>query len=101
MTEQEWLAYLDRFRQSELTTDTIADVLDAFLRRVNTVIIGYANRTHADIQRQERRQAAQSERISEVQQTLNHQVDAVHTRIDALEKAVNNDASNAARPSES
>lgn len=50
MTEQEWLAHLDAFVAQELTAESVRDVLDATVRRVNTIIIGYVNREHDDVQ---------------------------------------------------
>ena len=50
MTEQEWLAHLDTFVARELSVESVRDVLDAMLRRINTLIVAYANREHDDIQ---------------------------------------------------
>ena len=50
MTEQEWLAHLDTFVARDFSVESVRDVLDAMLRRINTLIIAYANREHDDIQ---------------------------------------------------
>lgn len=49
MTEQEWLAHLDSFVTRELSVASMRDLVDAMLRRINTLIIAYANREHDDI----------------------------------------------------
>ena len=50
MTEQEWLAHLDTFVAQDLTVESVSDIFDAMLRRINTLIIHYANREHDDVQ---------------------------------------------------
>lgn len=50
MTEQEWLAHLDTFVAQELSVESVRDVFDAMLRRINTLIVAYANREHDDVQ---------------------------------------------------
>lgn len=50
MTEQEWLAHLDSFVAQGLSVASVRDVLDAMLRRINTLIVTYANREHDDVQ---------------------------------------------------
>ena len=50
MTEQEWLAHLDLFVAQELSVESVRDIFDAMLRRINTLIVTYANREHDDVQ---------------------------------------------------
>lgn len=50
MTEAEWLAHLDNFVARELSVESVSDIFDAMLRRINTLIIHYANREHDDVQ---------------------------------------------------
>lgn len=61
MTEQEWLAYLDKLAAKKRPTGTdVAEALGATLERISTIIASYANRQHDDIQRVERRLADRS-----------------------------------------
>ena len=50
MTETEWLAHLDNFVAQDLTVESVRDIFDAMLRRINTLIVHYANREHDDVQ---------------------------------------------------
>lgn len=63
MTDQEWLAYLDRLAALEQPTGAdIAEALGALLERINTIIVSYANRQLDDIQRIERKTERPRER---------------------------------------